>query len=415
MYIHKELISILCLILSIGGIIVYKFFRDFQRLNAELKKWKKKPLSARDYFFFHQFEPVVFNLNSHLKNYNSSIKKNKRQILFYEKFFDLFPDPLFIVDEINQIVELNLSATKLVGRDAKTKNINSVLRIPNLGDLIMKSNFEKKPQISTLKLVYPVETIYTVWVSGSSKFIKNKLNFIRLYDCTSEKKVQELQTEFVANVSHELKTPVSAMVGYCETLLGIGKKDNKVRTKFLKILKKESLRMSSLVSDLLSLTRIERIEHTKPEGIVNLNKLLNEIQDSYSSSFKDKKILKLIMSSKEIETIGDYNELKQVFINIIDNAIKYSDSKSPIELKVKPNQELINISIKDFGKGINESDIPMLTNRFYRVDSTRSRDLGSTGLGLSIVKHILNRHQSELSIKSKINEGSEFSFNLPIK
>ena len=205
------------------------------------------------------------------------------------------------------------------------------------------------------------------------------------------------------------------MVGYCETLLGIGKKDDKVRTKFLKILKKESLRMSSLVSDLLSLTRIERIEHTKPEDIVNLNKLLNEIQDSYSSSFKDKKILKLIMSSKEIETIGDYNELKQVFINIIDNAIKYSDSKSPIELKVKPNNELINISIKDFGKGINESDIPMLTNRFYRVDSTRSRDLGSTGLGLSIVKHILNRHQSELIIKSKINEGSEFSFKLPIK
>ena len=122
-----------------------------------------------------------------------------------------------------------------------------------------------------------------------------------------------------------------------------------------------------------------------------------------------------MMPSKEIETIGDYNELKQVFINIIDNAIKYSDSKSPIELKVNPNNELINISIKDFGKGINESDIPMLTNRFYRVDSTRSRDLGSTGLGLAIVKHILNRHQSELSIKSKINEGSEFSFNLPIK
>ena len=413
MYIHKELISILSFILIIVTLILVRYYFDFKKLNKDVKGLKKKPLSAKNYFFFNQFEPLIFNLNTFLTRVNSKLKHNKRQISFYDKFFNSFPDPLFIIDDINQIVELNDSAIKLVGPDARLNNINSILRIPNLGDLIKKSNQTKKPQTEVLNLVYPTETVYNVWVSSGSRIGKGYLNFIRLYDCTSEKKVQELQSDFVANVSHELKTPVSAIVGYCETLQGIGKNDEKIKTKFLNILKDESLRMSSLVNDLLSLTRIERIEHSRPESSVDLSDLMRDVIDISSGLIKNKNLIKSNIPSRKISIIGDYNELKQVFINIVDNALKYGASKKPIEIKVQAKKDFAFVTVKDFGKGINEADIPMLTNRFYRVDSSRSRDLGSTGLGLSIVKHILSRHKTELEIESKANEGSTFSIKFP--
>ena len=337
----------------------------------------------------------------------------KLQLLFYDKFFNSFPDPLFIIDEKNNIVELNQRSKNLIDEEAVGKNINSVLRIPNLGALIETSLFTKKPQKSTLSLIFPTEIIYDVWVSGSSKVGGRKLNFIRLYDCTSENKAKELQTEFIANVSHELKTPISAISGYCETLLGVGKDDDEVREKFLNILKNESSRMASLVNDLLSLTRIERIEHSPPDDTIEIVGLLKDsINVSNMSYPKSKKIKSFKFPQKKIMIIGDYNELKQVFINIIDNAIKYGAGSKLPEVKLLDNKDNVKIIVRDFGLGIEPQNIPMLTNRFYRVDSSRSRDLGSTGLGLSIVKHILNRHKAEFEIKSKVNEGSSFIVNL---
>ncbi|MDC3090887.1 hypothetical protein OA848_00715 [Rickettsiales bacterium] len=259
----------------------------------------KDQLSAKDYFFFHQFEPLIYNINTHVKNYQEKLNLKRLQILFYDKFFKSFPDPLFIVDEINQIVELNAKAIDLVGKDARTKNINSILRIPGLGEIIEESVKTRKSQKAILRLMYPVETVYNVWVSGSSFLGDTSLNFIRLYDATSEKKIQDLQTEFVANVSHELKTPVAAIVGYCETLLGVGKNDKTIREKFLKTLNTEASRISSLVSDLLSLTRIERIEHTPPETVVELNELTNDaIQVSLSSHKINKKMIKFFSKKK---------------------------------------------------------------------------------------------------------------------
>ncbi len=411
MYIHKEIISVVVLIILILGFAAIKFLIDFKRLNKDLKNLSRENLSAKDYFFFHQFEPFIYKLNSYSKIFNQQLSAKRLQILFYDKFFNSFPDPLFIIDQNNQIFQLNIMATKLVGKKAKSQNINSVLRIPGLGELIQKSAIKKKPQESTLTLSFPIETVYNVWVSGPSNLGGTKLNFIRLYDYTDEKKVNDLRTEFVSNVSHELKTPIAAIVGYCETLLGVGKKDSQVRVKFLKIIKNESLRISSLVNDLLSLSRIERIEHTPPESHVNLNELLEDVINISIVNGVQKNKIKFSNPRKVIEIIGDYDELKQVFINILDNSLKYGKSKKPIEIRLKNLNHGVKVEIEDFGSGIKKEDIPMLTNRFYRVDSARSRELGSTGLGLSIVKHILNRHKTELEITSELNKGSKFSVN----
>lgn len=414
MYIHKEIISVAILILLIALFIIIKFLFDFNRLSKIIKELSKEELSAEDFFFFNQFEPVIYNLNNIVKKYEEKLKFSRLQILFYDKFFNSFPDPLFIIDDKNYIVELNSESKKLVGDKAKGQNINSILRIPNLGSLIQSSISSRKPQKASLNLVFPMEIVYDVWVSGSSKVGENKLNFIRLYDSTSEKKNQEIQTEFIANVSHELKTPISAIQGYCETLLGVGKNDEDVRVKFLKILKKESSRMNSLVNDLLSLTRIERIEHSPPDTFINLIDILKESIEivAKSSGIDERNIIGHSFSKKSIIIWGEYDELKQVFINIIDNAIKYGISKTLPKIIIKEEKDYVNVIIKDFGKGVEPQKIPMLTNRFFRADVARSRDLGSTGLGLSIVKHILNRHKTELIIDSKINEGSSFSVKL---
>ena len=410
MYIHKEIIYVIFFILLISVIIVIKFLIDFKRINRDIKKMSKDQLSAKDYFFFHQFEPLIYNINTHVKNYQEKLNLKRLQILFYDKFFKSFPDPLFIVDEINQIVELNAKAIDLVGKDARTKNINSILRIPGLGEIIEESVKTKKSQKAILRLMYPVETVYNVWVSGSSFLGDTSLNFIRLYDATSEKKIQDLQTEFVANVSHELKTPVAAIVGYCETLLGVGKNDKTIREKFLKTLNTEASRISSLVSDLLSLTRIERIEHTPPETLVEVNELMNDaIQVSLSSHKINKEMIKFFSKKKSIKIPGDFNELKQVFINIMDNCLKYGKSKRGLEIRLKEDSDSVTVFFQDFGQGIKTEDIPMLTNRFFRVDQTRSRDFGNTGLGLSIVKHILNRHRAKFFIDSELGKGSKFS------
>ena len=140
---------------------------------------------------------------------------------------------------------------------------------------------------------------------------------------------------------------------------------------------------------------------------------MRDVIDISSGLIKNKNLIKSNIPSRKISIIGDYNELKQVFINIVDNALKYGASKKPIEIKVQAKKDFAFVVVRDFGKGINEADIPMLTNRFYRVDSSRSRDLGSTGLGLSIVKHILSRHKTELEIESRANEGSTFSIKFP--
>ena len=410
MYIHKEIIYVIFFILLISVIIVIKFLIDFKRINRDIKKMSKDQLSAKGYFFFHQFEPLIYNINTHVKNYQEKLNLKRLQILFYDKFFKSFPDPLFIVDEINQIVELNAKAIDLVGKDARTKNINSILRIPGLGEIIEESVKTKKSQKAILRLMYPVETVYNVWVSGSSFLGDTSLNFIRLYDATSEKKIQDLQTEFVANVSHELKTPVAAIVGYCETLLGVGKNDKTIREKFLKTLNTEASRISSLVSDLLSLTRIERIEHTPPETVVEVNELTNDaIQVSLSSHKINKEMIKFFSKKKSLKIQGDYNELKQVFINIMDNCLKYGKSKRGLEIRLKEDSDSVTVFFQDFGQGIKTEDIPMLTNRFFRVDQTRSRDFGNTGLGLSIVKHILNRHRAKFFIDSELGKGSKFS------
>ena len=165
------------------------------------------------------FEPLIFNINSIISEQQSKFKSERLRVYFYDYFFKNFPDPLLIIDELSNIIELNEASINLLGKDSKGKNILSALRIPELGDLINHSVQKKKPVESEVHLIYPKEKVFKIWISGRRHVGENQLNFLRLYDSTSENNIQNLRRDFIANASHELKTPITSISGYCETLI----------------------------------------------------------------------------------------------------------------------------------------------------------------------------------------------------
>ena len=409
MYIHKDIIIIIAFFLIVILIFAVVFIFDLKTFLNNLKSFPKKKITSHDQFFYRFFEPFIFNLNSIIENYENKLKEARLRIFFFDYFFKNFPDPLLIINGRNEILEYNISAYNLINEDAKGKKVYSLLRIPELTVFIDKVRKTKKSINSEVKLIYPEEKNYSVWISGNRAIKNDFLNFIRLYDSTYEHNLQKMQREFIANASHELKTPVSTILSYCETLLDENKEKDDVKTKFLKTMFSESKRMSLLIQDLLSLSRIERTEYNPPTKKINITNIFNEVKDTFHSKKNQKIKIDFKSPKKEIFLAADPLELKQVFINLVQNSLSHSFSKKPILVTLSNKKDSIDFSVRDFGIGIAQEDIPLLTKRFYRVDSARSRESGNTGLGLSIVKHIINRHQGELIIESELDLGSQFT------
>ena len=409
MYIHKDIIIIIAFFLIVILIFAVVFIFDLRTFLNNLKSFPKKKITSHDQFFYRFFEPFIFNLNSIIENYENKLKEARLRIFFFDYFFKNFPDPLLIINGRNEILEYNISAYNLINEDAKGKKVYSLLRIPELTVFIDKVRKTKKSINSEVKLIYPEEKNYSVWISGNRAIKNDFLNFIRLYDSTYEHNLQKMQREFIANASHELKTPVSTILSYCETLLDENKEKDDVKTKFLKTMFSESKRMSLLIQDLLSLSRIERTEYNPPTKKINITNIFNEVKDTFYSKKNQKIKIDFKSPKKEIFLAADPLELKQVFINLVQNSLSHSFSKKPILVTLSNKKDSVNFSVRDFGIGIPQEDIPLLTKRFYRVDSARSRESGNTGLGLSIVKHIINRHQGELIIESELDLGSHFT------
>lgn len=410
MFVHKDIIIVFLFLFVVSLILLIIFIKDLKIISKSLQNFKGNAVRSDKVFFFNLFQPLIFNLNLIIKNLNEKSKFSRLRIFFYDYFFQFFPDPLLIIDQNNIIIEMNEQAIDFFGEDSKQKNIFSAIRIPELSSLIDESVKQKKPVEKELNLIYPKEKIFNIWVSGRRDLGKNKLNFIRLFDATSQHNIQNIQRDFIANASHELKTPIASIIGYCETLINESPKKNSKKEEFLKTMFNEASRMSSLVKDLLSLTRIERIEYIPPEGKVNLNEILENIRKTCKErKFLSKTKYQFSIPKRKTEIIGDESELEQVFFNIIENALTHSQSKKPVQIKLMTKLNTVVFLVQDFGIGISNQNIPMLTKRFYRIDTSRPRDTGHTGLGLSIVKHILNRHNAQLNIQSEVNKGSSFS------
>lgn len=235
-------------------------------------------------------------------------------------------------------------------------------------------------------------------------------------DITEQELVGQFRRDFVANVSHELRTPLTTLVGFIETLKGAAREDPAARDRFLPIMEREAGRMSRLVEDLLSLSKVEAQERQRPTASVNLTELVNAAAASFRPAATEAGLDIEILGTDAVLCIpGDGDQLMQVLQNLIENAVKYgaAGSRVTIALHAPSDAAMLRIDVIDQGAGIEPMHLPRLTERFYRVDDHRSREKGGTGLGLAIVKHIVSRHRGRLDIDSAPGMGARFSVFLP--
>nr|WP_306264581.1 ATP-binding protein [Pararhizobium sp. IMCC3301] len=239
---------------------------------------------------------------------------------------------------------------------------------------------------------------------------------VQFQDLSAQKRIERMRVDFIANASHELRTPLASMSGFIETLLGPARNDETARLRFLNIMREQSQRMSRLIDDLLSLSRIEMKAHLKPTDPVDLGPLIGHVADTLAPLARDNDV-KLVLGTWDDPVIvsGAQDELVQVFSNLIENAIKYGASGQRVEIDFLAETETRGpaTTIRDFGPGIASEHVPRLTERFYRADVETSRQKQGTGLGLAIVKHILNRHSATLHIKTEAGKGAAFTVQFP--
>lgn len=233
------------------------------------------------------------------------------------------------------------------------------------------------------------------------------------HDITELKKLEQVRRDFVANVSHELKTPITSIKGFSETLLDGAMEEPELRKQFLSIIMNESQRMETLIQDLLDLSKVEQQGFQLTVQTININTLLYEIVMVLSNRAKEREVdLQIETLEEECLIEGDIQRLTQVFMNLISNALNYTMPSGKVHIQIEEKLETVLIHITDTGIGIAQEEIPRIFERFYRVDKARSRNSGGTGLGLAIVKHLIEAHKGHIDVQSKVNEGTTFSVTL---
>ena len=239
-------------------------------------------------------------------------------------------------------------------------------------------------------------------------------------DMTRQKNLETVRRDFVANVSHELRSPLTSLAGFVETMLGGEVPDESMRVRFLTIMDEEAKRMSRLIDDLLSLSRVEVDEHIVPDDWVKLLDVMQMVRDSLTGRASQRGMTIKIFDQRADQTrnpvmLGSFDEMTEVFVNIVENAIKYGYANTEIEIGMfEVDSNRLQIDVTNHGEGIEQRHLSRLTERFYRVDKARSRQIGGTGLGLAIVKHIVNRHRGSLSVTSTLSDTTKFSVIVPL-
>jgi len=335
--------------------------------------------------------------------------------------FDALPDPLVTLDGHARLIYANAAARKLLSRragleDLSGRDLSAVIRQPAILEAV--ADVLSGRPMHTIEFTFAdhvdqtfearVEPIHT-----ESSGDDDAQALILMRDMTALRRGEKMRADFVANVSHELRTPLTSVVGFIETLRGPARGDIDAQDRFLDLMEGQSNRMTRIVNDLLSLSRIEMNEHTAPSDDVPLRQIIATVADLLAPQANDRDVvIELDLDALEGTVIGHPDELTQLFQNLIENAIKYGGRGSTVRVSAKVVENIASISVIDEGEGIPREHIPRLTERFYRVDTARSREMGGTGLGLAIVKHIANRHRGELTIQSEPGVGSTFTVTL---
>lgn len=338
-------------------------------------------------------------------------------------FTEALGEPGLVLDGRGAVAYRNQAATRQYPNVQPGKLLTLVMRNPDLVAAVDAALRTGTPQTFELHETLPSETWDRVTVAPirhpeNDWLEEEDRNLLVTFQSLTElKRVDAMRTDFIANASHELRTPLASLLGFIDTLLGPAARDAVAREKFLGIMRGQADRMSRLIDDLLSLSRIEMYQHVRPTGSVDLAGLLREVREGLQTQAKAAELdVVLDLPQGPVMVTGDRSQLYEVFENLVDNALKYGADGKTVEVSLSP----INrggfkhlISVVDHGPGVEPEHVPRMTERFYRIEVETSRKKKGTGLGLAIVKHIVQRHRGQMSIRSKPGEGLRVDVMLP--
>ena len=361
-------------------------------------------------FFYNPISTTRSFQKNNTEISGDKLTKNDLQELFINQLEDI----IIILNKFNIITYSNKAAVENFGSNIEGKHIGSEIRIPELLDAIDNNKIDKELKKIDIELKIPVFKFYKISIAS----IKSDHTLVIIRDFTEMRKSQNMRSDFIANASHELRTPLVSLKGFLETITDSAKDDPKSQKKFLEIMKSEANKMEVLIEDLMLLSRIELQEHIRLKDQVDIKEVIENVILLNSKKISEKKLnVNLNIKEKERFVIGDKEKLSAVFLNLLDNAIKYSGNSKSVKIESSENtsglKNYTSISVIDEGFGIAPEDIHRITERFFRTENAKKLKIEGTGLGLAITKHIINQHRGDLKITSKFGKGSEFIVSLP--
>lgn len=345
----------------------------------------------------------------------SNYRELEHRLAIVQDLLANIPDPVLLVGSDGFVREANAAARVLLPILSIGRPLSYGLREPEILAAVAATAPGHSVQVE-YRARSPAERIFEVLITGLQPVGDKDGSGIMLFfrDLTAMRRVEQMRVDFIANVSHELRTPLASLVGFIETLQGSAREDPIARDRFLEIMRAQAWRMTRLIDDLLSLSRIELREHVPPNTRVDLHRITAQMIDSLSAMARERGVNVAFQASDEpLMVLGDPDELLRVIENLVENAVKYGQSGGRVDVSLVRRENAVELSVRDYGPGIAKEHLPRLTERFYRVDVAESREKGGTGLGLAIVKHIVNRHRGRLAIESEPGMGARFTVFLP--
>jgi len=335
------------------------------------------------------------------------------------------PGAAIVLDRDGRVIAFNAAASAIAPSLRRGEPALITLRMPELVEAIRRAAANRTQQRVEFFERVPLDRWFEAFVTpvrlANAGDPRSEILLMTFNDLTPLRRVEEMRADFIANASHELRTPLAALLGFIETLQGTAKDDAAARAKFLTIMQGQATRMARLIDDLLSLSRIELNAHLQPSTPLDLAPIVRQVADGLQTLARDRDVaIKVTVPPDAVTVLGDRDELIRALENLVENALKYGAAGKRIDLTLSRGQTRggapeARLAVRDYGPGIAPEHLPRLTERFYRVDVADSRAQGGTGLGLALVKHVLNRHGGRLNIESTPGEGAAFTMLLPLR
>jgi len=405
------------LVFVFGAYFMARTIRPIKDMIRVSRKLSEGDLSHRILPASHdEIAELAVTLNIMAQRVEDKIREVDAHNQRLEAVFHSMVEGVVVVDKAGRILSVNPTIERIFGIDGKDvvgRSFLEAIRNNDIAEVVDSVLREGKSVSREVPLVLPVCKVFQI--NAAPVFDGNSINgcLAAIHDITDIKRLETMRSDFVANVSHELKTPLTIIKGFIETLLGGALEDPQNNRHFLMIMQGHVERLNTLVNDLLSLAYLESEESVFRRERIDLHQLAEATLADRQPQWQKRKLTISNELPSGLYVFADKDKLTQVFSNFIDNAIKFNKDNGRLAVSCEDLGSHIKVCVEDAGIGIPEKDLPRIYERFYRVDKARSRELGGTGLGLSIVKHIIERHQGSVGVESVEDLGSKFWFTLP--